>query len=214
MARIPEKTVAKDEREQLHGLEERLSKEIFGQQEAVQSGVLAVKRSRAGLRDGDKPIASFLFVGPTGVGKTELAKVLASQLGMKLLRFDMSEYQEKHTVSRLIGAPPGYVGFEDGGLLTDALRKEPQSVVLLDEIEKAHSDIYNILLQVMDYAIVRLFSLSSATMCCESLGDSPSIDTGAGPMDRRSPTSSAPMNPFGAYQPRGSSVSCAGFSTE
>ena len=151
MARIPETTVAKDEREQLHGLEERLSKEIFGQQEAVQSVVLAVKRSRAGLRDGDKPIASFLFVGPTGVGKTELTKVLASQLGMKLLRFDMSEYQEKHTVSRLIGAPPGYVGFEDGGLLTDALRKEPHSVVLLDEIEKAHSDIYNILLQVMDY---------------------------------------------------------------
>ena len=151
MARIPETTVAKDEREQLHGLEERLSKEIFGQQEAVQSVVLAVKRSRAGLRDGDKPIASFLFVGPTGVGKTELAKVLASQLGMKLLRFDMSEYQEKHTVSRLIGAPPGYVGFEDGGLLTDALRKEPHSVVLLDEIEKSHSDIYNILLQVMDY---------------------------------------------------------------
>ena len=151
MARIPEQTVAKDEREQLHGLEERLSHEIFGQQEAVQSVVLAVKRSRAGLRDGDKPIASFLFVGPTGVGKTELAKVLASQLGMKLLRFDMSEYQEKHTVSRLIGAPPGYVGFEEGGLLTDALRKEPHSVVLLDEIEKAHSDIYNILLQVMDY---------------------------------------------------------------
>ena len=151
MARIPEQTVAKDEREQLHGLEERLSQEIFGQQEAVQSVVLAVKRSRAGLRDGDKPIASFLFVGPTGVGKTELAKVLASQLGMKLLRFDMSEYQEKHTVSRLIGAPPGYVGFEEGGLLTDALRKEPHSVVLLDEIEKAHSDIYNILLQVMDY---------------------------------------------------------------
>ena len=151
MARIPETTVAKDEREQLHGLEERLSQEIFGQQEAVQSVVLAVKRSRAGLRDGDKPIASFLFVGPTGVGKTELAKVLSSQLGMKLLRFDMSEYQEKHTVSRLIGAPPGYVGFEDGGLLTDALRKEPHSVVLLDEIEKAHSDIYNILLQVMDY---------------------------------------------------------------
>lgn len=151
IARIPEKTVAKDERQQLHGLEERLSHEIFGQQEAVQSVVLAVKRSRAGLRDGDKPIASFLFVGPTGVGKTELAKVLSFQLGMKLLRFDMSEYQEKHTVSRLIGAPPGYVGFEDGGLLTDALRKEPHSVVLLDEIEKAHSDIYNILLQVMDY---------------------------------------------------------------
>lgn len=151
MARIPEQSVAKDEREQLKNLEERISQEIFGQQEAIDAVVLAVKRSRAGLRDGDKPTASFLFVGPTGVGKTELARTLAANLGMKLLRFDMSEYQEKHTVSRLIGAPPGYVGFEEGGLLTDALRKEPHSVVLLDEIEKAHSDIYNILLQVMDY---------------------------------------------------------------
>lgn len=151
MARIPEKSVAKDEREHLQRLEENLCREIFGQREAVQAVALAVKRSRAGLRDGDKPIASFLFAGPTGVGKTELAKSLAANLDMKLLRFDMSEYQEKHTVSRLIGAPPGYVGFEEGGLLTDALRKEPHSVVLLDEIEKAHSDIYNILLQVMDY---------------------------------------------------------------
>lgn len=151
MARIPEKSVAQDERNQLQHLEEAISQDIFGQQEAVLSVVLAVKRSRAGLRDGDKPTASFLFAGPTGVGKTELAKSLAAHLGMKLLRFDMSEYQEKHTVSRLIGAPPGYVGFEEGGLLTDALRKEPHSVVLLDEIEKAHSDIYNILLQVMDY---------------------------------------------------------------
>ncbi len=151
MARIPEKSVAQDERNQLQHLEETISQDIFGQQEAVQAVVLAVKRSRAGLRDGDKPTASFLFVGPTGVGKTELAKSLAAHLGMRLLRFDMSEYQEKHTVSRLTRAPPGYVGFEEGGLLTDALRKEPHSVVLLDEIEKAHSDIYNILLQVMDY---------------------------------------------------------------
>jgi len=151
MARIPEQSVERDEREQLKNLKERIAEEIFGQQEAINAVVLAVKRARAGLRDGDKPTASFLFVGPTGVGKTELAKSLAANLGMKLLRFDMSEYQEKHTVSRLIGAPPGYVGFEEGGLLTDALRKEPHSVVLLDEIEKAHSDIYNILLQVMDY---------------------------------------------------------------
>lgn len=151
MARIPEKSVAKDERQQLKTLQDDIAREIFGQQKAVEAVALAVKRSRAGLRDGDKPTATFLFVGPTGVGKTELAKSLSTHLGMKLLRFDMSEYQEKHTVSRLIGAPPGYVGFEEGGLLTDALRKEPHSVVLLDEIEKAHSDIYNILLQVMDY---------------------------------------------------------------
>ena len=151
MARIPEKSVAKDERQQLKTLQDDIAHEIFGQENAVEAVALAVKRSRAGLRDGDKPTATFLFVGPTGVGKTELAKSLSTHLGMKLLRFDMSEYQEKHTVSRLIGAPPGYVGFEEGGLLTDALRKEPHSVVLLDEIEKAHSDIYNILLQVMDY---------------------------------------------------------------
>ena len=130
---------------------ETIKKEIYGQDTAVDMVVQAVKRSRAGLRDPDKPMASFLFVGPTGVGKTELAKILAESLGMKLLRFDMSEYQEKHTVSRLIGAPPGYVGFEDGGLLTAAVRKEPYAVVVLDEVEKAHSDIYNILLQVMDY---------------------------------------------------------------
>jgi ATP-dependent Clp protease ATP-binding subunit ClpA len=118
----------------------------------VEAVVKAVKQSRAGFRAPDKPIANFLFVGPTGVGKTELARQLASILGVSMQRFDMSEYQEKHTVSRLIGAPPGYVGYEEGGLLTDAVRKQPHCVVLLDEIEKAHPDIYNILLQIMDYA--------------------------------------------------------------
>ena len=129
-----------------------LRKEVFGQDKAIDSVVQAVKRSRAGFRAPDKPVANFLFVGPTGVGKTELARQLAKQLGVTLHRYDMSEYQEKHTVSRLIGSPPGYVGYEEGGLLTDAIRKNPHAVVLLDEIEKAHSDIYNILLQIMDYA--------------------------------------------------------------
>lgn len=151
MAHIPEKKISVNEKEVLQNIGETIKKEIYGQDTAVDMVVQTVKRSRAGLRDPDKPMASFLFVGPTGVGKTELAKILAESLGMKLLRFDMSEYQEKHTVSRLIGAPPGYVGFEDGGLLTAAVRKEPYAVVVLDEVEKAHSDIYNILLQVMDY---------------------------------------------------------------
>ena len=151
MARIPEPRVNVNEKDVLFSLQKNVSSQIFGQNNAVTTVVNAVKRSRSGLRDPDKTAAAFLFAGPTGVGKTELAKVLANELGMKLLRFDMSEYQEKHTVSRLIGSPPGYVGFEEGGLLTEALRKEPHSVVLLDEIEKAHSDIYNILLQVMDY---------------------------------------------------------------
>lgn len=151
MAHIPEKKISVNEKEVLQNIGETIKKEIYGQDTAVDMVVQAVKRSRAGLRDPDKPMASFLFVGPTGVGKTELAKILAESLGMKLLRFDMSEYQEKHTVSRLIGAPPGYVGFEEGGLLTVAVRKEPYAVVVLDEVEKAHSDIYNILLQVMDY---------------------------------------------------------------
>jgi ATP-dependent Clp protease ATP-binding subunit ClpA len=116
------------------------------------AAVKAVKRSRAGFRADHKPVANFLFVGPTGVGKTELARQLAEILGVSMHRFDMSEYQERHTVSRLIGSPPGYVGYEEGGLLTDAIRKQPHSVVLLDEIEKAHPDVYNILLQIMDYA--------------------------------------------------------------
>jgi ATP-dependent Clp protease ATP-binding subunit ClpA len=152
IARIPERSVGESEKDRLKGLEEKLRGRIFGQNEAVSAVVKAVKRSRAGFRADNKPVANFLFVGPTGVGKTELARSLADILGVPMHRFDMSEYQEKHTVSRLIGSPPGYVGYEDGGLLTDIVRKQPHGVVLLDEIEKAHSDIYNILLQIMDYA--------------------------------------------------------------
>jgi ATP-dependent Clp protease ATP-binding subunit ClpA len=152
IARIPERSVSSSEKERLSGLEISLKQEVFGQDAAIAAVVKAVKRSRAGFRAPDKPVANFLFVGPTGVGKTELARQLAKQLGVSLHRFDMSEYQEKHTVSRLIGSPPGYVGYEEGGLLTDTVRKNPHAVVLLDEIEKAHPDIYNILLQIMDYA--------------------------------------------------------------
>ncbi|MDX9783775.1 MAG: ATP-dependent Clp protease ATP-binding subunit ClpA [Spirochaetia bacterium] len=152
IARIPERSVSSSEKERLSGLETSLKQEVFGQDNAIDAVVKAVKRSRAGFRAPDKPVANFLFVGPTGVGKTELARQLAKQLGVSLHRFDMSEYQEKHTVSRLIGSPPGYVGYEEGGLLTDTIRKNPHAVVLLDEIEKAHPDIYNILLQIMDYA--------------------------------------------------------------
>jgi ATP-dependent Clp protease ATP-binding subunit ClpA len=152
IARIPERMVGETEKDKLRELEEKLRSSIFGQDEAVGAVVKAVKRSRAGFRAAGKPVANFLFVGPTGVGKTELARSLAEILGISIHRFDMSEYQEKHTVSRLVGAPPGYVGYEEGGLLTDAIRKQPHAVVLLDEIEKAHPDIYNILLQIMDYA--------------------------------------------------------------
>jgi ATP-dependent Clp protease ATP-binding subunit ClpA len=152
IARIPERSVGENEKDKLRNLEERLRARIFGQDEAVTLVVKAVKRSRAGFRAEGKPVANFLFVGPTGVGKTELARSLAHVLGVSMHRFDMSEYQEKHTISRLLGSPPGYVGYEEGGLLTDAIRKQPHSVVLLDEIEKAHPDIYNILLQIMDYA--------------------------------------------------------------
>jgi len=152
IARIPERTVTSSEKDKLATLEASLKQEVFGQDRAIEAVVKAVKRSRAGFRAPDKPIANFLFVGPTGVGKTELARQLSKHLGVPLHRFDMSEYQEKHTVSRLIGSPPGYVGYEEGGLLTDAIRKTPNAVVLLDEIEKAHPDIYNILLQIMDYA--------------------------------------------------------------
>jgi len=152
IARIPERTVGTTEKDKLRELESRLKASIFGQDAAVEAVVKAVKRSRAGFRAAGKPVANFLFVGPTGVGKTELARRLAETLGVAMHRFDMSEYQEKHTVSRLIGSPPGYVGYEEGGLLVEAVRKQPHAVVLLDEIEKAHPDIYNILLQIMDYA--------------------------------------------------------------
>ena len=142
----------KEDNTTLETLQERMSANIYGQDEAVRQVVEAVQMSKAGLTDDNKPLASLLFVGPTGVGKTEVARVLARELGIELLRFDMSEYTEKHTVAKLIGSPAGYIGYEDGGLLTDAIRKTPNCVLLLDEIEKAHQDIYNILLQVMDYA--------------------------------------------------------------
>ena len=152
MAKIPERSVSTNEKDRLKNLEPDLQHVVYGQEDAVKNVVEAVKRSRAGFRNPDKPVASFLFVGPTGVGKTELARQLADTLGIAMLRFDMSEYQEKHTVSRLLGSPPGYVGYDEGAQLTDAIRKTPHAVLLLDEIEKAHQDVYNVLLQVMDYA--------------------------------------------------------------
>ncbi len=151
IARIPAKAVSTDDRGKLATLGQDLSNSVFGQTKAVAEVTSAIKLARSGLRDPNKPIGNFLFAGPTGVGKTELSKQLAQHLGIAFLRFDMSEYMEKHTVSRLIGAPPGYVGFDQGGLLTDAIAKDPHAVLLLDEIEKAHPDLYNILLQVMDY---------------------------------------------------------------
>ena len=152
ITRIPIEKMTSNDKEQLKDLEKRLKLQVFGQDDAIRILTQAIKRSRAGLRGPEQPIGSFLFTGPTGVGKTELAKQLAFIMGIHFQRFDMSEYMEKHTVSRLIGAPPGYVGFDQGGLLTDAVRKNPHCVVLLDEIEKAHPDIFNILLQVMDHA--------------------------------------------------------------
>ncbi|MDP4181496.1 MAG: ATP-dependent Clp protease ATP-binding subunit ClpA [Bacillota bacterium] len=152
IAKIPEQSISGNEISKLKELEANLKSEIFGQDRAVETVVRAIKMSRAGFAEIEKPVASLLFVGPTGVGKTEISKQLAKTLGIPLIRFDMSEYQEKHTVARLIGAPPGYVGYEEGGLMTDSIRKTPYCVLLLDEIEKAHPDIYNILLQIMDYA--------------------------------------------------------------
>jgi ATP-dependent Clp protease ATP-binding subunit ClpA len=150
MARIPAKSVSKDDKAALFSLDKDLKRVVFGQDEAISQLATAMKLSRAGLRDADKPIGSFLFSGPTGVGKTEVARQLAQIMGIELKRFDMSEYMERHSVSRLIGAPPGYVGYDQGGLLTDAIDQHPHCVLLLDEIEKAHPDLFNILLQVMD----------------------------------------------------------------
>jgi ATP-dependent Clp protease ATP-binding subunit ClpA len=152
IARMPDITAGEDERDRLATLERRMKEHVYGQDEAIETIVTAIKLSRAGLGGMDKPVGSFLFTGPTGVGKTEVAKQLSDALAVSFLRFDMSEYMEKHTVSRLIGAPPGYVGFDQGGLLTEQIRKNPHSVLLLDEIEKAHPDLFNILLQVMDRA--------------------------------------------------------------
>jgi ATP-dependent Clp protease ATP-binding subunit ClpA len=152
MAQIPPKNVSSDDRSSLQNMAKELREVIFGQDKAIESLASAIKLSRSGLGPAERPVGSFLFAGPTGVGKTELAKQLAKVMGVEFIRFDMSEYMEKHTVSRLIGAPPGYVGFDQGGLLTDAIRKTPYSVLLLDEIEKAHPDIFNVLLQVMDHA--------------------------------------------------------------
>ncbi len=152
IARIPEIRVTTSDRNRLETLEDRLKQVVFGQDDAIGAMVTAIKRSRAGLGAPDRPVGSFLFTGPTGVGKTEVARQVAAALGISFSRYDMSEYMEKHTVARLIGAPPGYIGFDQGGLLTDDIRKHPHCVLLLDEIEKAHPDIFNILLQVLDYA--------------------------------------------------------------
>ncbi len=151
IARIPPKSVSADDKETLRNLERDLRSMVFGQDKAIEALAAAIKLSRAGLREPEKPIGNYLFSGPTGVGKTEVARQLASVLGIELIRFDMSEYMERHSVSRLIGAPPGYVGFDQGGMLTDAIDQHPHCVLLLDEIEKAHQDLYNILLQVMDH---------------------------------------------------------------
>ncbi len=151
MARIPPKTVSKDDAEVLRNIENTLKRVVYGQDKAIEALSASIKLARAGLREPEKPIGNYLFSGPTGVGKTEVAKQLAQVLGVQLLRFDMSEYMERHTVSRLIGAPPGYVGFDQGGLLTDGVDQNPYCVLLLDEIEKAHPDLFNILLQIMDH---------------------------------------------------------------
>jgi ATP-dependent Clp protease ATP-binding subunit ClpA len=151
IARIPPKSVSKDDSVILRDLETSLKRVVFGQNKAIEALSSAIKLARAGLREPEKPIGSYLFAGPTGVGKTEVAKQLADTLGVEILRFDMSEYMEKHAVSRLIGAPPGYVGFDQGGQLTDGVDQHPHCVLLLDEIEKAHPDVFNILLQVMDH---------------------------------------------------------------
>jgi len=151
MARIPPKTVSKDDAEVLSHLQETLKRVVYGQDKAIEALSASIKLARAGLREPEKPIGCYLFSGPTGVGKTEVAKQLAASLGVELIRFDMSEYMERHTVSRLIGAPPGYVGFDQGGLLTDGVDQHPHCVLLLDEIEKAHPDLFNVLLQIMDH---------------------------------------------------------------
>src|ERR1700751_2923819 len=151
MARIPPKTVSQDDAEVLQHLDQTLKTMVYGQDKAIEALAASIKLARAGLREPEKPIGCYLFSGPTGVGKTEVARQLAATLGVEIIRFDMSEYMERHTVSRLIGAPPGYVGFDQGGLLTDGVDQHPHCVLLLDEIEKAHPDLFNVLLQIMDH---------------------------------------------------------------
>ena len=151
MARIPPRQVSRSDRDALKTLERDIKLTVFGQDPAIETLAAAIKMSRSGLGDAERPIGSYLFAGPTGVGKTEVSRQLAMTLGIELIRFDMSEYMEAHSVSRLVGAPPGYVGFDQGGLLTEAVSKTPHAVLLLDEIEKAHPDVYNLLLQIMDH---------------------------------------------------------------
>ena len=151
IARIPPKSVSASDRDVLRNLERDLKLVIFGQDRAIGALAAAIKMARSGLGDDRRPVGSFLFAGPTGVGKTEVTRQLALAMGVELIRFDMSEYMERHTVSRLIGAPPGYVGFDQGGLLTEAITKHPHCVLLFDEIEKAHPEVFNLLLQVMDH---------------------------------------------------------------
>ena len=170
IARIPPKNVSKDDAAVLKDLEGSLKRVVFGQDNAIEALASAIKLSRAGLREPEKPIGNYLFAGPTGVGKTEVAKQLADTLGVELLRFDMSEYMEKHAVSRLIGAPPGYVGFDQGGLLTDGIDQHPHCVLLLDEMEKAHPDVYNILLQVMDHGRLTDHNGRTAEQAKEAIG--------------------------------------------
>lgn len=209
IARIPPKSVSKDDAAVLKDLDATLKRLVFGQDAAIEALSSAIKLARAGLREPEKPIGNYLFAGPTGVGKTEVAKQLASTLGVELLRFDMSEYMEKHAVSRLIGAPPGYVGFDQGGLLTDGVDQHPHCVLLLDEIEKAHPDVYNILLQVMDHGKLtdhngrqvdfrNVILIMTSNAGAADQAKAPSASAASGARARIPPPSSAPSRPNSA----------------
>jgi len=205
MARIPGKRVSGSDKDRLQGLEDEIRKNLYGQDEAVAVLCKAIRRSRAGMKQPGRPMGAFLLTGPTGVGKTELARQLASVLGVQFLRYDMSEYMEKHAVSRLIGAPPGYVGFDQGGLLTEAVRKSPHCVVLFDEIEKAHPDVFNILLQVMDYATLtdntgRKADFRQTILLMTSNAGAQELAKGALGFTRSDPTSAASERKSGALK--------------